>query len=249
MLAIAEDRHLAARQDVERIRGFALPGRDVARCERCRRQLGRKRECFVLGERGEQFQRSQQRNARSLLVHSHGRGHRARRMQVEVRARDRNLHARPPQRGVHVHSHPRIGLQVSLEVGQPVVDDVLDRARVEFGADAVRHRPWRHERYLEALERRAHHRQHLSASPFVADAELDRPPPRYTLVAATPEQCDLAFHELRIRDHDRHVGHGRQRGIAPADAHDFTGEPIDLDPVADAVGVVELQRDAAHEVA
>ena len=112
----------------------------------------------------------------------------------------------------------------------------------------MRQRLRSHQRYFEALERRAHHRQHLSWSPLVADTELDRPPPRHALVAAAPEQRDLALHELAIRDDDRDVGHRCQRGVAPADADDFPGEPVDLDPVADAVGVVELKRNAAEEI-
>ena len=63
-------------------------------------------------------------------------------------------------------------------------------------------------------------------------------------------QGDAIVHQLRIRNDDGDVAHRRQGGVAPAYADDLSRDAaVHLDPVADAIGVVELKRNAAHQVA
>ena len=59
----------------------------------------------------------------------------------------------------------------------------------------------------------------------------------------------LFFMTLRVGDDDRLVGVRRDRHVAPADADDLPDHLVDAHPVADAAGLLELQRDAAPQVA
>src|SRR5438552_5073510 len=165
----------------------------------------------------------------------------AARMQIQVGTRNRDLHAGPAQRSIDLHPHLGIGHQIGLDIGQPVIDYILDRARVEARADAVRHRLGRDKRYFAALERRVYDGNDLPRRPFVADAELDRPPPGYALVATASEQRDPIFHQLRVRDDDGHVVDSGERRIPPTDRDYLAGLTLDLDPIADATCIVELQ--------
>ena len=113
----------------------------------------------------------------------------------------------------------------------------------------MRDRLGRHERNLAAFERRMDDGEYLPRRPLVPDPEFNRSPPGNAQIAAASDQRDPVFHQFGIRDDDRHVVHRRQRRVTPANADDFAGDAVDFNPVADAAGVVELQRNAAKQIA
>ena len=59
----------------------------------------------------------------------------------------------------------------------------------------------------------------------------------------------LALHELAVRHHDLLAIARENRGEAPLDLDHAPGNVVELDPVADLQRVVELQREAAEDVA
>ena len=98
-------------------------------------------------------------------------------------------------------------------------------------------------------ERRVDDRQHARRRMVELELELDEAPPRSRLLAAPAEDRDPVLHQARVRNHHGLVVVGGERHVAPADADDLAADVVDADPVADPAGALDLQREAAPQVA
>ena len=157
--------------------------------------------------------------------------------------------SRALQRGEEVHAHHRVGDFVLEQLGQPVAQVVLEVAEGEAVQHRVRQRVARdvgdrHVAHLLVDRRDDARRRHARV-----DHEAQAAAPLQRLPLALAEDLHAALHDLAVGDDHRFPVARLDQGRAPADVAHLSREAVDAHPVADLHGVVDLDGEAAEQVA
>ena len=148
-----------------------------------------------------------------------------------------------------VHPHARIRGIVVGQVGEEVAQGEAQVPLLEAEQHATGLRPLGDVGDLSFADGGLRRGDYARRGHARVDVEIDPAPPLDRRALALAQHLELALHEHAVRDDDGFPVARLDRGEAPADVGHAADHVVDLDPVAHADRVVQLQGEAAEHVA